>query len=221
MQTRPVLLNNRFKASQKSGFDADAESIVFISYKRNPDLPIAYECAKTLDSVGGITYWIDEEDECLAKAQSLVSNTRMAIETAKCIEKGLDLASALLGVIGPETFDSPWIPYEIGGTRGRQRFKRFYTAFDDLPIPHPLIAHFIHDDVDIRKVPAFVALGTPLISLTEVLLWATSVAKILKDIQSTSIRKIRFTNAQDIRKTYQIDDIYDKNVRNLGILQYI
>ena len=100
-------------------------------------------------------------------------------------------------------------------------FKRFYTALDDLPIPHPLIAHYIHDDVDIRKVPAFVALGTPLLSLGEVLLWATSVAEILKEIQSTSIRKIRYTNVRDIRKTYQIDNIYDRNVRNLGILQYI
>ena len=221
MQTKPVLLNNRYKASQRSDFDADDESIVFISYKRNPDLPIAYECAKELDSIGGITYWIDEEDECLANAQSWGSSTKIAIETAKCIEKGLDLASALLGIIGPETFESPWVPYEVGGARGRQRFKRFYTALDDLPIPHPLIAHYIHDDVDIRKVPAFVALGTPLLSLGEVFLWATSVAEILKEIQSTSIRKIRYTNVRDIRKTYQIDNIYDRNVRNLGILQYI
>ena len=130
MQTRPVLLNNRYKASQISGFDADDESIVFISYKRNPDLPIAYECAKTLDKVGGISYWIDEEDECLAEARSSTSGTKRATETAKCIEKGLDVASALLGIIGPETFRSPWIPYEIGGARGRQRFRKiFYWEF--------------------------------------------------------------------------------------------
>ena len=94
----------------------------------------------------------------------------------------------------------------------------FYTALDELPTPHPLIAHFIHDDVDIRKVPAFVSLGTPLLSLIDVSLWAGSVAKILKEIRETTTRKITFTNAQDIRKSYGIETIRDENIRYLGIL---
>ena len=219
MQTRPVLLNNRYKASQEPGFNPDAESIVFISYKRDPDLPIAYYCAKQLDSVSGITYWIDEEDECLAEARSSTSGTKRATETAKCIEKGLDVASALLGIIGQETFRSPWIPYEIGGARGRQRFRKFYTG-NSQPIPHTLIAHFIHD-VDIRKVPEFVALGTPLLSLTQVSLWAMSVAEILKEIRESTARKITFMDAQDIWKSYTLDRIYDDNIRQLGILSDI
>lgn len=217
MQTRPLLLNNRFKASQEAGFNADDESIVFISYKRNPDLPIAYDCAKRLDYVDGITYWIDEEDECLTNARSWSSKTNVAIETAKCIEKGLDVASALLGIIGPKTFDSPWVPYEIGGARGRQSFKRFYTGLDSQPIPHPLIAHFIHN-VNIGKVPEFVSLGTPLITLAEVSLWAKCVAKILEEIEAESTRKITFTNARDIRKSYGIETIRDQNIRYLGTL---
>ena len=219
MQTRPVLLNNRYKASQETGFNADNESIVFISYKRNPDLPIASECAKTLDDIGGITYWIDEEDECLASARSQTSGTKRATETAKCIEKGLDVASALLGIIGPETFRSPWIPYEIGGARGRQRFRKFYTG-NSQPIPHTLIAHFIHD-VDIRKVPEFVALGTPLTSLTQVSLWAMSVAKILKEIREATNRKITFMDAREIWKSYTLEDIYNRNIRSLGTLSDI
>lgn len=219
MRTRPILLNNRFKASQESGFNPEAESIVFISYKRNPDLPIAYECAKRLDSVG-INYWIDEEDECLSNARSWTSGTKRAIETAKCIEKGLDVASALLGIIGPETFRSPWIPYEIGGAQGRQRFRNFYTG-NSQPIPHPLIAHFIHDDVDIRKVPDFVALGTPLLSPADVSLWAKSVAEILKEIREATTRKITFMDAREIRKSYTLDHIYNINIRSLGTLSDI
>ena len=219
MRTKPVLLNNRYKASQEPDFNPDAESIVFISYKRDPDLPIAYDCAKQLDSISGITYWIDEEDECLAEARARTSGTKRATETAKCIEKGLDVASALLGIIGPETFRSPWIPYEIGGARGRQRFRKFYTG-NSQPIPHTLIAHFIHD-VDIRKVPEFVALGTPLLSLTQVSLWARSVAEILKEIRESTARKITFMDAQDIWKSYTLDRIYDDNIRQLGILSDI
>ena len=219
MQTRPLLLNNRFKASQEAGFDADAESIVFISYKRSSDFDTAYACARILDSANGVTYWIDEEDECLTNARSWSSKTNVAIETAKCIEKGLDSASALLGIIGPETFRSPWIPYEIGGARGRQRFRKFFTGSYQ-PIPHTLIAHFIHD-VDIRKVPEFVALGTPLLSLTQVSLWAMSVAEILKEIRESTARKITFMDAQDIWKSYTLDSIYDVNIRQLGILSDI
>ena len=116
MYREKVLTKNRFKASQETRFDADAESIVFISYKRSPDLCIARECAERLEDVYGITYWIDEEDECIADAQS----RRSDIHIAECIEKGLDASSALLSIIGPETWDSPWVPYEIGGARGRQ-----------------------------------------------------------------------------------------------------
>ena len=57
------------------------------------------------------------------------------LQKAVCIEQGLDVSSALLGIIGPGTFDSPWIPYEIGGARGRDRYAR-HTE-----IPHPRIAH--------------------------------------------------------------------------------
>ncbi len=50
------LTKNQFKANQESSFDADAESIIFISYKRSPDLCIARECAERLENVYGITY---------------------------------------------------------------------------------------------------------------------------------------------------------------------
>ena len=128
MQTRNrVLTKNQFKASQQDNFRPYEKSIVFISYKRDPDLAIAIECAERLENVTGITYWIDHEDECLSDANATKSRPDKAIKTAKCIEKGLDVASALLGIIGPETFASPWVPYEIGGARGSTTI--FYYVF--------------------------------------------------------------------------------------------
>ena len=211
MRTKPVLLNNRFKASQEPDFNADDESIVFISYKRSSDMYMAYECAQRLDKAG-IDYWIDEEDECLAKARSWQSKAKKAIETAECIEKGLDVASALLGIIGPETFDSPWVPYEIGGTRGRQRFSISYLS--QHPKPHPLIAHLIYD-IERDNIPDFVALGTPLRTLDEVTLWARSVAAIMKKMQEDSSRKILLKDSKEIRSYHGVDKIYERNTIHL------
>ena len=206
------LRKNRFGINRSADFKPGEEIIVFISYKRSPDLPLALECAERLESVG-ISCWIDQKDECIARAQSKSSD----IEIANCIEKGLDAASALLGIIGPETFKSSWVPYEIGGARGRQRFKRFISAGYQ-PIPHPLIAHFIHSDVDIRRVPEYVALGTPLVSSTELSWWAESVAEILKEIERDRRHTTTFTNARFIRKSHGIEAIYDRNIRYLGTL---
>ena len=213
MQTRNrVLTKNQFKASQQQDFKPYDESIVFISYKRDPDLPIARDCAEKLEDVSEITYWLDEEDECLAKAQSRVSKTDNAIETAKCIEKGLDVASALLGIIGPKTFDSPWVPYEIGGVRGRQRFSitRSTTTTD----AHPLIAHLIYN-IDIEDVPDFVALSTPLFSFEEVVPRANSVADILQEVDKNRYRKISLQGRRDIRSYHGVEKIYERNISRL------
>ena len=197
------LTKNRFKASQHADFNPNDESIVFISYKRSPDMPIALECAERLEDVDGITYWIDEEDECIAEAQS----KRSDIHIAECIEKGLDASSALLGIIGPETFASPWVPYEIGSVRGRQRFSISSSPY---PRPHPLIAHLIHGNI--KDAPDFVALGTPLVSLYEVTLWARSVAAILAEVLKRPGRKIYY---QGIRNSYGVEEIYKKNTEHI------
>lgn len=201
-----MLLNNKFKASQESGFDADAESLVFISYKRSPDFDIAFKCAKRLDSAG-IGYWIDEEDECIANAQSKISD----IHIAECIEKGLDVSSALLSIIGPETWDTPWVPYEIGGARGRQRFSVLFTDV----VPHPLIAHLIRGNIN--DAPDFVALGTPLTSLYEVTQWAKSVVDILEAAQKESDGKLLIKTRREIRSYHGIEEIYRTNTKHLSL----
>jgi hypothetical protein len=165
---------------------------------------MAQECAEILENIDGLHYWLDEHDKCMQHAQAEKDD----VKTALCIEQGLDVSSALLGIIGTGTFESPWIPYEIGGARGRQRYEKpFYTP---LSIPHPLIAHFIHG-VDISKVPAFVSLGIPLNSLDEVKKWAQSIADILQKKQTG----VPLHEAKSIQDRYGIQDIYEKNSRFL------
>ena len=109
-----MLTKNLFEVRQPI-FNPDEESVVFISYRRTLcDKFEARKCAKMLERIEGLSYWIDEDDECMQRAQ----NQNNDVQTALCIEQGLDVSSALLGIIGPGTFTSPWIPYEIGGARG-------------------------------------------------------------------------------------------------------
>ena len=197
---------NLFTAGYRS-FDPDAKNIVFISYRRTHcDSYMARKCAEILQETDELHYWLDEDDECMKNAQAENND----IKTALCIEEGLDVSSALLGIIGPGTFDSPWIPYEIGGARGRQRYDK---PFSEALLPdqaHPLIAHFIHD-VDISKVPAFVSLGIPLNSLDQVKKWAQSV----NDILQKKYRRVPLYEVKSIQDQYGIKTLYEENTRRL------
>ena len=190
------LSKNLFTTNQilsRSFQDDETKNIVFISYRRTHcDQYKARECAEILEDIPGLHYWLDEDDQCMQQAHAHNDDLQKAL----CIEQGLDVSSALLGIIGPGTFTSPWIPYEIGGARGRQRYKK------TVEIPHPLIAHLIHD-VDMSKAPAFVGLGTPLTSLDEVKIWAENLADKLQN---------RYIS---IVKRQNLSDIYTRNTRYL------
>ena len=208
MQREKVLIKNRFTTDQ---YDPKEGKIVFISYKRDPDRPIARKCAEILEDTSGLSYWFDEDDECMAEAQHKKSD----INLATCIEQGLDVSSALLSVIGPKTWHSQWVPYEIGGARGRQRFFKPFTPYsfsDPPPVPHPLIAHLITDTT--KKAPAYIALGIPLVTYEEVVLWANSVVSILIKIRGGMVGKSLSTETRSVQNTYGIQDIYEKNTRN-------
>lgn len=179
------------------------ENIVFISYRRTMcDKIEARECAEILEGIDGLHYWLDEKDECMQQAHAVSDDVQKSI----CIEQGLDASSALLGIIGPGTFNSPWIPYEIGGARGRQRFSQFFNT--SMPVPHPFIAHLIHG-IDKSEVPAFVALGTPLISQDEVEKWALYIADILQQ------KPMSVHESQNIQYQHGIQDLYEKNSQGL------
>lgn len=197
---------NFFEVGQDRSFNPDLESIVFISYRRTLcDQFMARECSEILKQIG-LDYWLDEDDKCMQHAQAQNDD----IKTALCIEQGLDVSSALLGIIGPGTFTSPWIPYEIGGARGRQRYVKPFKEALPSNQAHPLIAHLIHD-VDIHRVPAFVALGIPLTTTTEVEKWAQSVADILREKH----QRVPLYEAKRIQDDLGIGDIYERNSKLL------
>lgn len=209
MLTRTVLTKNRFTTRQ---YDPGEKKIVFVSYKRNPDRYIARQCAEILEETPGLDYWFDEDDECMAEAQAENSD----LKTALCIEQGLDVSSALLSVISPATWYSAWVPYEIGGARGRQRFFKPFTPYsssDPPPVPHPLIGHYLYDRQQ-KKAPAYIALGTPLVTLAEVTEWAKSVAGILRRIRGGMTGNTLLTETRQVQNLYGVQDIYEKNIRN-------
>lgn len=115
---------NLFALGQ-AALDRNTEPVVFISYRRTHcDRYMAGKCAEIVENIPGLHYWWDEEDDCMRQAHQRQDTVGMA----RCIEGGLDVSSALLGIIGPETFDSPWIPYEIGGARGRAGYAKQETS---------------------------------------------------------------------------------------------
>lgn len=170
-----------------TGFFVPEPAHVFISYRNlGVDAELAPKCARIIESVAGLTPWIDQADECLERATSDQIECEQDRAIAGCIERGLDISSALLGIIGPQTFTSPWIAYEIGSARGRQKFTKPFQDQDQqdespCPAPNPLIAHLIHD---VENPPAFLTLGTPLFDLEDVRKWACDVARIFRMIRT-------------------------------------
>ena len=192
-----------------TGFFVQKPAHVFISYRNlGVDAELAPECARIIESVAGLTPWIDQADDCLERAASDQIECEQDRAIAGCIERGLDMSAALLGIIGPQTFTSPWIAYEIGSARGRQKFtepfQERYQQDDEppCPAPNPLIAHLIHD---VENPPAFLTLGTPLFNLEDVRKWARDVASLLKMIRegaSGSVLLQRVHRPDDSRINY-------------------
>ena len=201
---------NLFQTNRDYSFNPDEKKIVFVSYKRDPDRYAARKCAEILQETPGLDYWFDEDDTCMKEAQYEKSD----IKIATCIEQGLDVSSALLSVISSDTWYSKWVPYEIGGARGRQRYFKPFTPYsfsDPPPVPHPLIAHYLRDIKE--KYPAYIALGIPLLTFDEVTQWARSVASILLKIRRGVVGKNLSTETQNVQDLYGIQDIYEKNTR--------
>ena len=208
MRSRDYRTKNLFESRNTIDFNPENpenREAVFISYKRKSDRDMAQTCAAILKDTPGLYYWIDEEH-----AEAKDSD----IEIARCIEEGLDATSALLGIIGTDTLKSAWIPYEIGGARGRQRFNERFDKERLLEEEaHPLIAHLIYEP-SITELPGFIKLGTPLRCLCEVQQWAAYIAEILRK-ESVPLYEVR-----SIRKQHGIQDIYKKNVQFFTEIKY-
>ena len=170
------------------------DKIVFISYRnRSPDAEYAETCADIVRKTYGLDIWYDKKDACLPDGSP-------AQEIARCVEEGLDIASALLGIITQQTFTSPWPPYEIGGARGRQKFiepfKDPYESFPDISL-NPLIGHLI---TSINN-PEFVSLGTLLKELEHVKKWAETISDIFETIKRGSTGRTLLQKAYRLQKT--------------------
>ena len=83
-----MLTKNLFEVGQTCSFDPDKKSVVFISYRRTHcDMHMTRKCAGILEKIYGLSYWLDEDDECMANAQFDISDVAISL----CIEQGLDM----------------------------------------------------------------------------------------------------------------------------------
>lgn len=156
---------NRFLLSEMQRRAATARSsCVFISYRRN-DEAIAKEIAAFL-TINGIDYWLDLRSLEVGRARALGDDLALA----DAIEKGLDGCTHLLGILSATTFDSAWVPYEIGSARGRER----------------PVAHVIERSVQDFQIPAFIRLGTPIADQAALRSWMRSVSNVLLDSRQAS-----------------------------------
>lgn len=102
---------------------------IFISHN-SVDKPMARKVADALMRMGFDIYF-DEKDVVL---QTAVKKGKDQAIVA-CIEDGLDKCSHLLGLISKKTFDSWWVPYEIGGATGRKKKCAHMVAKDVTQLP--------------------------------------------------------------------------------------
>lgn len=111
-------------------------SCVFVSHDSS-DKDFARCVAKALMEMN-VDVYFDEYDVGLGGA--VAAGDDVAI--AKCVEEGLDRSTHLLGVLSPNSFESWWVPYEIGGAHGRRQ----------------TVAHVVHFRVE--NLPSYVQLAT-------------------------------------------------------------
>lgn len=88
---------------------------VFISH-RSDDKAMARVVSRAIMQMG-IDVYFDENDHDLQNAAAADDHRKIV----ECIERGLEICTHLLGIITHKTFDSWWVPYEIGGASGRKR----------------------------------------------------------------------------------------------------
>lgn len=140
----------------------NAASCVFVSYRR-ADQKLAVALAEFITKQG-VDVWIDLQSGEVQQAK-LVGDE---VALAKAIETGLNGSTHLIGIISPETWSSPWVPYEIGSARGRSR----------------PIAHVIHDQLKPEQIPAFVTLGVPLGDRADLSRWIGSLRPMLLEMRA-------------------------------------
>jgi hypothetical protein len=134
--------------------DARARPCVFISH-RSTDKVFA-RCVATALVQLDVDFYFDEEDQDLAAAVTMGNEAAIA----QCIEAGLDACTHLLGILGPATFKSWWVPYEIGGAEGRRHD----------------VAHVVHFRV--QELPPYVRLAKVIETQAQFRAWVTGLKTV-------------------------------------------
>ena len=148
---------------------------LYICYRHcEPDQSVARELHQLLSGLG-FKAFLDKHDKCLKAA---VCN-KSALGIASCIEEGLDRAQALIGIVSPNSFTSPWISYEMGSARGRQRFLRGEHSQPPPSLRYGgetvCIAHLVCGDL--LQLPAFLKLSTLVPDREQLGIWLPGLCK--------------------------------------------
>lgn len=141
---------NLFESYQRLGRAAASTSLcVFISHN-SKDKPMARAVAAALLDMG-IDIYFDERDLVLQSASAAGHDAAIV----KCIEDGLDRSTHLLGLITKNTFESWWVPYEIGGASGRSR----------------TCGHLV--SAEVTKLPSYVKVAPLLLDVDNLAAWVS------------------------------------------------
>jgi hypothetical protein len=118
---------------------------VFISH-RNVNKDTAAKTAEFLTGTLGVDVYIDLLDISLARA--VEAGDHLGI--VRYIEEGIAVSTHLLGIIGPDTRGSWWVPYEIGASRQRRMGIAYMLLdnVDDLP-SYLKIAQLLKDRIEL------------------------------------------------------------------------
>lgn len=176
---------NLFESFQRLGrADTSSPICVFISHK-SEDKPMARSVAAALLDMGADIYF-DENDRVLQTANALGKDQAVVA----CIEDGLNRSTHLLGLITKRTFDSWWVPYEIGGANGRKR----------------LCGHLVASDVD--RLPSYVKVAPLLLDVDDLTKWIASQVsrsqEFIKESMAHATKSVLHEYIPNIRTINQI-----------------
>lgn len=144
------LFENRVKnaaVTESVTFASGGSPAVFISHSRY-DKEKARELAHALMKAE-VDIYFDEQDTDLQLADERNDHPKVV----ECIDAGLVACTHLLGIITENTKDSWWVPYEIGGARGRKR----------------ICAHLI--DKEVKSLPSYIQAEMVLADKSELKTW--------------------------------------------------
>ena len=172
------ILSLWLEASTKTIKDID-KPCVFLSHK-NEDKSECRVIAEYL-SEAGIDYYLDEEDDDLQQAVNS-GNPKLITER---IKKGIKESSHMLVVVSKKTFESQWVPFEVGYGHAAiiDGSMQSNESVDKIKLSILTLK-----DISEKKLPAFMKLGN-IVRGTKSL--NEYISKITQESESILLRESR------------------------------